>query len=66
VVCALDVTDVEGVVLSGGVIQNEVLVDDIVDRLATRTMRVWTNHYVPLHDDGPNLGQAALALAVCD
>jgi hydrogenase maturation protein HypF len=48
-------------VLSGGVFQNELLLEDL--RLVTKEDRVaiWTNHSVPTNDGGISLGQAALA-----
>jgi hydrogenase maturation protein HypF len=44
--------EVHTVVLSGGVFQNELLLEEL---------RVWTNHLVPPNDGGISLGQAALA-----
>jgi hydrogenase maturation protein HypF len=49
------------VVLSGGVFQNELLLEDLKSRLADGLMQVWTNHAVPPNDGGISLGQAALA-----
>jgi hydrogenase maturation protein HypF len=51
--------DLDTVVLSGGVFQNELLLDDLKVLLAP--LRVWTNHAVPTNDGGISLGQAALA-----
>ena len=48
------------VVLSGGVFQNELLLEDIKLLLAG-SLQVWTNHAVPPNDGGISLGQAALA-----
>jgi hydrogenase maturation protein HypF len=48
------------VVLSGGVFQNELLLEDLKPLLAG-SLQVWTNHAVPPNDGGISLGQAALA-----
>ncbi len=49
------------VVLSGGVFQNELLLEDLKTLLAKEALQVWTNHEVPPNDGGISLGQAALA-----
>jgi len=49
---------IETMVLSGGVFQNGLLLEDIA---ATAKLRVWTNSAVPPNDGGISLGQAALA-----
>jgi len=49
------------VVLSGGVFQNELLLEDLKALLAGEILQVWTNHEVPANDGGISLGQAALA-----
>lgn len=49
------------VVLSGGVFQNELLLEDVKSLLSPACLRVWTNHAVPANDGGISLGQAALA-----
>jgi hydrogenase maturation protein HypF len=49
------------VVLSGGVFQNELLMEDLKSLLANGPLQVWTNHAVPPNDGGISLGQAALA-----
>jgi hydrogenase maturation protein HypF len=49
------------VVLSGGVFQNELLLEDLKSLLANGPLQVWTNHAVPPNDGGISLGQAALA-----
>ncbi len=49
------------VVLSGGVFQNELLLEDLKPLLETEKLQVWTNHLVPPNDGGISLGQAALA-----
>jgi len=48
------------VVLSGGVFQNELLLEDLKSLMNGR-LQVWTNHAVPPNDGGISLGQAALA-----
>ncbi len=48
-------------VLSGGVFQNELLLEDLHKILAATPLNVWTNHEVPPNDGGISLGQAALA-----
>jgi len=49
------------VVLSGGVFQNELLLEDLKSLLSNESLQVWTNHEVPPNDGGISLGQAALA-----
>lgn len=53
------VEHLDTVVLSGGVFQNELLLEDLKSLLAP--LQVWTNHAVPANDGGISLGQAALA-----
>jgi hydrogenase maturation protein HypF len=50
------------VVLSGGVFQNELLLEDLKPLLEAEHLQVWTNHAVPPNDGGISLGQAALAV----
>ena len=50
---------VDTAVLSGGVFQNHLLLNDLHARCAG--LRLWTNHVVPPNDGGISLGQAALA-----
>jgi hydrogenase maturation protein HypF len=52
---------VDTVVLSGGVFQNELLLQDLKSLLTNGPLQVWTNHQVPPNDGGISLGQAALA-----
>jgi hydrogenase maturation protein HypF len=52
---------IDTVVLSGGVFQNELLLEDIKASLDLHRLQVWTNHTVPPNDGGISLGQAALA-----
>ena len=49
----------ETVVLSGGVFQNELLLCDLKASLQD-DLTIWTNHAVPPNDGGISLGQAAL------
>jgi hydrogenase maturation protein HypF len=55
---------VNAVVFSGGVFQNELLMEDLKSLLATKPIEICTNHAVPPNDGGISLGQAAIA-AVC-
>jgi hydrogenase maturation protein HypF len=52
---------IDTVVLSGGVFQNELLLEDLKSMFELTTYQVWTNHSVPANDGGISLGQAALA-----
>jgi hydrogenase maturation protein HypF len=54
--CATDT-----VVLSGGVFQNELLLQDVKSLIAGQRLGIWTNSSVPPNDGGISLGQAALA-----
>ena len=49
------------VVLSGGVFQNELLLEEFKALLEATPLAVWTNHVAPPNDGGISLGQAALA-----
>ncbi len=49
------------VVLSGGVFQNELLLEEMKSLLEAAPLQVWINHAVPPNDGGISLGQAALA-----
>jgi hydrogenase maturation protein HypF len=53
--------DVNIVVLSGGVFQNELLLEDLKCLLDGETLQIWTNRLVPPNDGGISLGQAAMA-----
>ncbi len=53
--------NLEVVVLSGGVFQNELLLEDLKDLLKHDHLQIWTNHSVPPNDGGISLGQAAIA-----
>jgi hydrogenase maturation protein HypF len=52
---------VKTIVLSGGVFQNELLLEDLKSLVDPTAFRIWTNHAVPANDGGISLGQAALA-----
>jgi len=53
--------DLNTVVLSGGVFQNELLLEDLKSLFSEGSVQPWTNHAVPPNDGGISLGQAALA-----
>jgi hydrogenase maturation protein HypF len=57
--CEVHQTDTA--VLSGGVFQNELLLEDLRSALEPAPLGIWTNHEVPPNDGGISLGQAALA-----
>jgi len=62
--CAVPLCRARGldtIVLSGGVFQNELLLEDLKACFATDGLSLWTNHAVPPNDGGISLGQAALA-----
>jgi hydrogenase maturation protein HypF len=52
---------IETVALSGGVFQNELLLQDFQAAIAAESLQIWTNRAVPPNDGGISLGQAALA-----
>jgi hydrogenase maturation protein HypF len=49
------------VVLSGGVFQNELLLQDLKSLFEYTPIKIWTNQAVPPNDGGISLGQAAIA-----
>jgi hydrogenase maturation protein HypF len=53
--------ETDTIVLSGGVFQNELLLEDLKCMLRGTPLNIWTNHSVPANDGGISLGQAALA-----
>jgi hydrogenase maturation protein HypF len=59
VLCRANKTDT--IVLSGGVFQNELLLEDLKSMFDSTPFQIWTNHAVPANDGGISLGQAALA-----
>ena len=62
--CVKEISRANGIntiVFSGGVFQNELLLEDLKSLLEPAHLQVWTNHAVPANDGGISLGQAALA-----
>jgi hydrogenase maturation protein HypF len=57
-----ELAGVDAVALSGGVMQNDLLLADIRDAMAATRLELLTNRHVPPNDGGISLGQAALAL----
>jgi hydrogenase maturation protein HypF len=53
--------DTDTIVLSGGVFQNELLLEDLKSMFGSMPLQIWTNHDVPSNDGGISLGQATLA-----
>jgi hydrogenase maturation protein HypF len=53
--------EIDTAVLSGGVFQNELLLEDLHSMLKSTALAIWTNHEVPSNDGGISLGQATLA-----
>jgi hydrogenase maturation protein HypF len=60
IVALADTANIDTVVLSGGVMQNDLLLTDIRDALDATALQVWVNRVVPPNDGGISLGQAAL------
>ncbi len=58
-----DQTGLGTVALSGGVFQNLLLLDHVVDQLEQQQFTVLTHCQVPCNDGGISLGQAAIAAA---
>jgi hydrogenase maturation protein HypF len=54
-------SNIDTIVLSGGVFQNELLLEDLKSMFRATPFHVWTNRAVPANDGGISLGQAALA-----
>jgi hydrogenase maturation protein HypF len=53
--------NLDTIVFSGGVFQNELLLEDLKSFLDPTGLQIWTNLSVPANDGGISLGQAALA-----
>ena len=53
----------KGVVLSGGVFQNQLLLELVLPKLTAAGFEVFTHSRVPPNDGGISLGQAAVANA---
>jgi hydrogenase maturation protein HypF len=60
IVATCEARALDTVVLSGGVFQNGLLLEDM-KALLGKHLQIWTNHAVPPNDGGISLGQAALA-----
>ncbi|MGA8028794.1 MAG: carbamoyltransferase HypF [Bryobacteraceae bacterium] len=56
-----EANSLDTVVLSGGVFQNELLLENVKSELAAEPIEIWTNSAVPPNDGGISLGQSALA-----
>jgi hydrogenase maturation protein HypF len=54
------VAQLDTVVFSGGVFQNELLLEDLKAELENAGLSLWTNQSVPPNDGGISLGQAAI------
>jgi hydrogenase maturation protein HypF len=61
VIALCDEHQTDTIVLSGGVFQNELLLEDLKSKLGSTPFDIWTNNVVPANDGGISLGQAALA-----
>jgi hydrogenase maturation protein HypF len=57
-----EANSIDTIVLSGGVFQNELLLEDVKYLMASVPIRIWTNAAVPPNDGGISLGQAALVV----
>jgi len=57
-------TNINTVVLSGGVFQNRLLLERLIVLLEQQTFQVYTNRRVPPNDGGISLGQLAVAATV--
>jgi hydrogenase maturation protein HypF len=60
IIMLCEADSIDTVVLSGGVFQNELLLEDINSLLSSERIQIWTNAAVPPNDGGISLGQAAL------
>ena len=56
--------DVDVVALSGGVMQNKILLEGLYRRLSEAGLRPLLHHRVPANDGGLSLGQAAIAARI--
>ncbi len=57
---ARDQTGIKKVVLSGGVFQNQRLFEEIIPRLESKGLQVYTHSQVPTNDGGISLGQTLI------
>jgi len=53
--------DIDTIVLSGGVFQNELLLESLKSIASLEALTIWANSAVPPNDGGISLGQAAIA-----
>ena len=60
---AREQTGLQAVALSGGVFQNRMLLERLVERLEEQAFQVFINRRVPANDGGISLGQLAIAAA---
>ncbi|HVB61556.1 MAG TPA: carbamoyltransferase HypF [Ktedonobacteraceae bacterium] len=60
---AREQSELNMVALSGGVFQNQLLLEQLITRLEAMTFQVLINRRVPPNDGGISLGQAAIAAA---
>jgi hydrogenase maturation protein HypF len=60
---AREASRLQTVALSGGVLQNRLLLEQLITRLQAHGFQVYTNRRVPPNDGGLSLGQAAVAAA---
>ncbi|GAC1471222.1 MAG: carbamoyltransferase HypF [Ktedonobacteraceae bacterium] len=60
---AREQTGLRTVALSGGVFQNRMLLERLVERLGEQAFQVYVNRRVPANDGGISLGQLAIAAA---
>ena len=60
---AREQTGLHVVALSGGVFQNQLLLEQLVQRLEEMSFKVYINRRVPPNDGGISLGQIAIAAA---
>lgn len=51
----------DAIVVSGGVFQNQLLLEELTSTVAAKNLELWSNRAVPPNDGGISLGQAALA-----
>ena len=58
-----ETTGLDTIALSGGVLQNDLLLSDFRDELEDSGLQIWTNRVVPPNDGGISLGQAALVFS---
>ena len=61
IVSLCEANHIDTAVLSGGVFQNELLLEDLHSMLNPSPLAIWGNREVPPNDGGISLGQAALA-----